>query len=199
HIVQKHIAQEKELLIHPEFFVAMKQHTPAISRVQIQLKGGWYLNEVSKFHYDVIMETGAAPHAARRVPEIDWQSSLPTISSVRQLLEESRPEAICLTRVPNARLTEDLKAIELITSDNANGTVEELREALQRETSYDGAVNPEQLFMLGKELSYDVEISWVNAHADGSFDVVMRNAELDEASKAALSLPSRSIKVKPWA
>lgn len=198
HIVQKHIAQEKELLIHPEFFVAMKQHLPALNRVQIQLKGGWSLNEVTKFHYDVIMETGAALHSARSLPEIDWQSSRATIASVRQFLEESRPEALCLTRVPNARLTEDLKAVEFITSDSAEGTVEELRKVL-RDTSYDGATNPEQLWVLGKELSYEVEISWVNAHPDGSFDVVMRKAELDEASKAALSLPAGSIKAKPWA
>ncbi|MFY9557037.1 MAG: AMP-binding protein, partial [Blastocatellia bacterium] len=198
HVVQKHLAQEKELLIHPEFFVAIKQQIPAINQVQIQLKGGWSLNEVTKFHYDVIMETGAASNSAGNIPQIDWPGRRVTLASVRQLLEETRPEALCLTRVPNARLMQDLKAVELIASGNTIGTVEELRETLRRETSYAEAANPEQLWALGKELSYEVEISWVNAHPDGSFDVVMRNAELDEAGRAALALPSKPVKVKPW-
>src|SRR6185312_13588175 len=53
HRVQKHMAQEKELVIDPDFFTVLKEHFPRISHVQLQLKGGRYLNEFTKFRYDV--------------------------------------------------------------------------------------------------------------------------------------------------
>lgn len=39
------LSREQRLIIHPDFFIALKQHLPQISHVEIQLKRGHYQEE----------------------------------------------------------------------------------------------------------------------------------------------------------
>src|SRR5262249_42498361 len=43
--VQNHASQERELLIDPAFFTALRNHLPRVSGVEIQLKRGRHANE----------------------------------------------------------------------------------------------------------------------------------------------------------
>jgi len=56
--VQERMMQDKELVIDPAFFTALKQHLPQINQLQIQLKRGRYHNEFTRFRYDVILHVG---------------------------------------------------------------------------------------------------------------------------------------------
>src|SRR5205085_8960940 len=51
--IQRQITMEKELLLAPRFFIALKSVLPKISRVHIEVKRGCYKNELTRFRYDV--------------------------------------------------------------------------------------------------------------------------------------------------
>lgn len=170
--VQTHVSQERELFIDPDFFKALPQHVPEISRVEIQLKRGRHHNELTRFRYDVILHIGGedAPDA---VPAVrDWQEHALTLPAVRRLLEGGTAAVLSVLRVPNARLTSEVKALELLRSSGGPVTAKELREVL-RSADEPGA-EPEEFWELGRELGHDVEVRWSGSDGDGCFDVDFR-------------------------
>ncbi len=58
--VRRKASQERELLIDPAFFPALKERFPSITQVDMQVKRGRRLNEMAAFRYDVVL------HVARR-------------------------------------------------------------------------------------------------------------------------------------
>ena len=71
HRVQKNIQQESQLVIDPDFFTALPQRLPQISRVEINLKRGQARNELTSFRYDVVLHVGR-PVPLLECPWIDW-------------------------------------------------------------------------------------------------------------------------------
>ncbi|MCP4702546.1 MAG: amino acid adenylation domain-containing protein, partial [Gammaproteobacteria bacterium] len=67
--VQIAMSREKELLIDPDFFIALKHRFPQITQVRIQLKPGHAHNEMTRFRYDVTLhiDGGQAP-----LTQIQW-------------------------------------------------------------------------------------------------------------------------------
>jgi SAM-dependent methyltransferase/acyl carrier protein len=179
--VQKHMSQEEELVVDPNFFIALKQHLPQISSVHIQPKRGRHHNELTRFRYDVILRVeDELPHNAELVPEpMKWQEHDLTVAAVRRLLREREPETLHLAHVPNARVLKYFKATELLGSEEPPETIGQLRDILS-EVQTNG-VDPEELWALGHDSPYDVEISWANAYADGSFDVAFTHRSKTQA------------------
>lgn len=171
--IQRELSQEKELLIDPNFFEALKTHLPRISRVEVQLKRGRYRNELTKFRYDVTLHIGAEP--ARKVdgPRLNWQSEQLDTEKLRALLLENKPEIIGITGVPNARIAAELKTLQVVNSKNNLMSSGELRKALQESDGGEETVEPEDLWILGDELGYAVEISW-GSEGQETFDVLLR-------------------------
>ena len=64
--IARAIAQEKELLIDPQFFVAMQEQLPNITRVDLLLKQGQSNNELTRYRYDVILYIGDQAFQLRR-------------------------------------------------------------------------------------------------------------------------------------
>ena len=189
--LDKRLEREKEMLIDPAFFIALKQHVPEISDVRIQLKRGRHTdNEVTNYRYDAILHVGAAGDRAN-VSWMDWQKQMLTLSSVRQLLERDRPEFLGLTRVPNARILADTKALEWLAGDNNSETVGDLRLALR---SFEGrGLDPEDFWNLGRDLSYAVEITWIGCELSGSYNVLFKR---DRA--ALVKFPGENARARPW-
>jgi len=180
--VQRHIAQDKELVVDPEFFFALKQEFPKISHVQIQLKRGQFRNELTQFRYDVVLRIGDAVSAQATFPSLDWQQKEMTLPLLRQLLNETQPPALVVRRVPNARVWSEVKTVELINSSIAPKTTGELQKA-KLSFSEQQSIAPEDVWSLGEELPYAVTISWSGAGDDGCFDILLRRT-LPEAAAA---------------
>ncbi|MBE8964962.1 amino acid adenylation domain-containing protein [Nostocales cyanobacterium LEGE 12452] len=197
--IQQAITQEEELLIDPAFFIALKHHLPQINHVQIQPKRGHYQNELTKFRYDVVLYIGTEVDSAQEGHWLDWQKQKLTLTSVRQLLELTQPDILGLSNVPNARLLREIKAIELLANDSADDTVSDIRQALDSINTELG-LNPESLWDLKQELPYNIDISWINSGADGSYDVVFQRykAELLENSKHVPYFCGENACLKPW-
>src|SRR4030095_12666443 len=132
--VRQHIAQEQELVIDPAFFVALKQHLPRISHVQIQPKRGRHHNELTRFRYDVTLHTGDGFAAVVDVPWVDWQEEKLSLPRLRRFLADTGPEVIGLRGVSNARIQDEIKSLEWLASHPDSTSVAFLREELAKAT-----------------------------------------------------------------
>lgn len=196
--IQKTIAQEEELVIAPAFFNALRSRFPQIGDIRIQLKRGRHHNELTAFRYDVVLRLGAESHPTAESSSLDWQAQSLTPDRVRELLLQTDPEVLHVTRVPNARLHAEIKLMELLSAASGDESVGELRAALY-ESLRDDAVEPEDLWSL-EDLPYSIEISWTNAGTDGLFDVAFRRHPITTAESIAapISSPSQVVAVRAW-
>lgn len=169
--VQKQLRHEKQLVIDPAFFMALKQHLPKISHVEIHLERGCHHNELTKFRYDVILHVGPEVYPTIDIPWLDWEEGL-TLATVRQLLIETKPEVLAITRVPNARILADVQAVDLLKNPSGLKTVSDLKKSLQ--TTAGAGVDPEDLWALSDNLPYSIDICWLDSSEDGRYDVVFR-------------------------
>src|SRR5262249_19627335 len=59
HRVEKQILQEEELVLSPSFFSSLRRQHPKIGAVEIQMKRGRHLNELTQFRYDAVLRIGS--------------------------------------------------------------------------------------------------------------------------------------------
>ena len=197
--VQRPLLQENQLVIDPAFFTVLGQHFPNITHVQIQLQRGHHHNELTKFRYNAILYVGAQANSPEDFPWVDWDFKQLTLSGVRQLLFESKPEKLGITRVPNARLAGDLKTVELLKNPEAVQTVGQLRSVVKAIPPETG-VEPEDLCALAEALSYSVVLSLSDSGAPGHYDAVfVRRQTSGEAPIRVLTpLTRQTHRLRPW-
>ena len=194
--VQRRMKQEKELNIDPAFFAALGQQIPEISHVAIRLKRGHQHNEFNKFHYDVVLHVGAKPTPSEAIAWRDWMSSGLDIDAVRRELANRKLPVLGISRIPNARLLQDVKAVELLKNYDGADTLGAFREALKKIVN-ERAIHPEEFWTLGDELSYSVDVSYTQDGGDGYFDVLFVRAGLSAASVFP-AFPCETVKIKAW-
>jgi ubiquinone/menaquinone biosynthesis C-methylase UbiE/acyl carrier protein len=168
--IRKSAALEEELLIDPDLFVALRKRLPQLASVGVHLKRSGYHNELTRFRYDVVLRLGTRP-AAVECPALDWQQQGLTLDALKQILLETKPEALEVRRVPNARILSDVVAVELLGRHEAVQTAGELRQALISATA--SGVDPEHVWRLTDSLPYAVNIH-PSSSDDSCFDVVLR-------------------------
>ena len=74
--VRREMLAEQELLLAPEFFVALPQHLAEIAAVDIQLKAMGAVNELSGYRYEVVLRKAPVAVPVRSVadlPSQPWQ------------------------------------------------------------------------------------------------------------------------------
>jgi amino acid adenylation domain-containing protein len=197
--VHAQLLKEKQLVIDPEFFIALKHHLPQISHVEIPLMRGRNRNELSKFRYDVILHVGGNEPAGRKIDWLDWEAEGLTPAAVRQLLQSEGPEILAIKGVPNARIAADVKLVQMLRQPDGPETAAELMQEYAA-ASKEG-IDPEELWALGDQEPYAVNISWSESRADGRYDVVFqrRGAEAGEAEVRAIAPPANeNITLRPW-
>jgi acyl-CoA synthetase (AMP-forming)/AMP-acid ligase II/acyl carrier protein len=164
--IEKQMAHEEELVIAPTLF---HEFAPDISQVTVDLKRGSSLNEVIQFRYDVALRRAAAALS----PELwlDWNANALTQASVRAHLSDERPDSIGIAGIPNARIVAAMKAVDLLNGGLIE-TAGELRRVIDEQGR--GGVDPEAMWVLGRELGYSVSVGWLVPGDGGRFDVVFR-------------------------
>ncbi|MDZ8027175.1 MAG: amino acid adenylation domain-containing protein [Nostoc sp. DedQUE11] len=194
------ISGDKELVIDPAFFTALKQHLPQISHVEIQLKRGVHHNELTRFRYDVILHVATEVYPTKEPVWLNWQPSL-TLAKICQILTEQEPEALAIARIPNTRVLADIKAIEQIWSNNNFKTVGELRSAWQQNTDSIG-IDPEDLWNFSQELPYKIDINWSSSEIDGSYDIILQRHSTVETEfsgrQVLLTFPQKTFHPQSW-
>ncbi len=186
---QKRAQQDEELAVDPALFVALQQRFPAIARVEILHKRGRYHNELTQFRYDVVLHVGETVPVSE--PEwLDWQEAALSLAKVKQMLEEPKLTELCLSRVPNARLTRFAQAHELLQQGTAPATAGELRGQLS-----EGGVDPEEFVLLTENTPYIARITWAGTGNETCYNVIIQHRQ----AQRALAHPSGlEPSARPW-
>jgi amino acid adenylation domain-containing protein len=185
--VQKRVSQDEELVIDPGFFHGLKQRIPKISRVEVQVKRGYYRNEMSEFRYDVVLHIGESATMQPICVWLDWQREQLSLPALRQRLSEGNPEILAIAGVPNARVAAAVEALRVVHERECPATVGELKASV--EASVRNAIEPEDLWALGGQLGYDVKATWTTGCADGSVKVAFRRRSRGEKQKHDWTMP----------
>jgi Phosphopantetheine attachment site len=167
--VRKRMQNEQELAVAPALFTALQEHLPEVRAVFTQLKRGRYLNELSRFRYDVILRVGGEP-GGPRLGWIKW-SQVGSVDAVRHLLRESGPAALGIRQVPNARVVHEMRMLDFVARSDGSGTCGALVDAVHAES--DRSVDPESFWDLAAHVPYDVSVGCSGQAGGGEYDVVL--------------------------
>jgi amino acid adenylation domain-containing protein/non-ribosomal peptide synthase protein (TIGR01720 family) len=171
--VERQVLQEEELLLAPEFFLALARRLPAVSHVEIRPKLGRALNEMSKYRYQALLRVQAPDGASAEPAWCEWSRDGLTLEALKQRLRHEAPEALGLRGVPNARLQADLALAEALAAADPGAVVDELRVQLAARAPGEAGLHPADLLALARELSYEAAFDWTRHDAEGAFDVVL--------------------------
>ncbi len=170
--IGKQVQREKELLIAPSFFARLKEESPWIEEIEIQLKGGQHVNELVKYRYDATLYVGWAWRQRRGRRSLDWQNDRLSLNGLRQKLTES-DETIEIEGIPNSRVGEDAKILKLLAEEPGEQSLEQLRKRLQEDAD-PCEVSPQQLWELGKEMGRRVQLSWPGSGSLGAYRAIFQ-------------------------
>ncbi|MBF0099846.1 MAG: amino acid adenylation domain-containing protein [Desulfobacterales bacterium] len=169
--IRERMAEEKKLLFSPILFAALPQRFPQISHAEIQLKRGDYQNELTRFRYDVVLHVGNPVKFPAQKPE--WSAWHPNkIAEIYRQLIDIKPEFLCISYVPNARLWTDMQVMDILNSSDAPQTAGELKDRLQS-----GGIEPEVWWRLEKELPYHVYLCWSEEDNQACYDVLFQRID----------------------
>jgi len=192
-LINKGIRQEGELLVDPEFFSTLNRRFPEVARVEMQLKRGRMQNELTRFRYDVVLHVGTGePEQELDCHWVDWQRQSLSLASLRETLKNNRGTCLGISGVPNARIADDVAALNTLGDGSFTGSLASLRARIEENRSE--AVEPEDLWALETELGYTVEIRSSPAAADGQCDILFRKKD---APAGAVRFPGEAHSLRP--
>ncbi|MFE0043489.1 non-ribosomal peptide synthetase [Streptomyces albireticuli] len=169
--IRRAAAEDGELVVDPALFTALATRIPAVTDVQVLPKRGASANEMTRFRYDVLLTVGQRDEPPAECAWLDWSAEGLTVSALRTLLA-GRPGTLAVYDVPNARLRPLTTLLSRLDEGTA-GTAAELRRELA-DAPVEDAADPEELWWLGRETGYRVDLDWTGHGDDGRFDLVAR-------------------------
>jgi len=177
-LLDRQVERDRELLIAPGFFKALVRHSPKLSAAEALLKRGQYHNELNKFRFDAILHVGPTAQPADPPNPLAWRAQELNVQTVREILQTQAPDQLSIEGVPNARVSNEVGILKLMTEQRIRNTEQLRQELLNAEVS---AEDPEEFWRLGEELGYSVKITWMDA-ADGSYKVTFTRSSNRTAS-----------------
>jgi SAM-dependent methyltransferase len=164
------IEQERELVIDPQFFLALSGSIPRIAGVEILLKRGPADNELTRYRYDVVLHVGETKPSACR-PQAEWQAGDNTVAELLSRFDAQQLPTARIVNVPNSRVARDLAAVRLLWSADDRQLVGDLRQRAAAEIGT--GIDPEDFWKLSDGPAHDVRVGWSPDSADGRFDVAL--------------------------
>jgi SAM-dependent methyltransferase len=164
------IAQERELVIHPLFFLTLSESIPRITGVETLLKRGPTNNELTRYRYDVLLRVDEAKCSASP-QEMEWQASDNAVAALVSRFDAQRLTAVRILDVPNSRISRDAAAVRLLGCADDRQLVKDLRKRMAEFEST--GTDPEAFWKLADMPAYDVRVGWSPHSPDGRFDVAL--------------------------
>ncbi|WP_265569173.1 non-ribosomal peptide synthetase, partial [Streptomyces hygroscopicus] len=176
--VDQSIALEKELLVDPDFFVALRELEPAVGALDIQLKRGRTVNELTRHRYDVTLHRTPAATAARSAyQEAEWGRDVTGLPDLERALSAAGPGAgLRVRHVPNRRLGREAAALRAL---EGGGEAAVARERLVAPVTDADGPDLEHVHALGERLGRRVVVTWSGDSGEGALDVVFTPAGAD--------------------
>ncbi|GLV55543.1 hypothetical protein KDH_23870 [Dictyobacter sp. S3.2.2.5] len=176
-LISTHLNQEEELLIDPAIFPILQRHLPGIRTIEVQLKRGEAVNEITQFRYDVTIQMGETANAPLPVRFIDWSERPFTPEELPAYLAGEDGIALALLDVPNARLRQAVQCVTRLREEQATVNVQELREELLASFGKTQCIEPERFWSLADEYPYHVVLTWARSGRLDRYDVVMQKKQ----------------------
>ena len=142
---QKRQARERELLLDPTLFGALRSRWPDLASVSLPLKRGRARNELTLFRYDAILRkagSGSVAPVAPSVTRVEPGRALDTAGLRARVTSASVP--VRIADLPDARVAEALAAASAL--ELGQGTAGGLRERLAGLA--DSGIDPESVTVL---------------------------------------------------
>ncbi|MFJ9850401.1 non-ribosomal peptide synthase/polyketide synthase [Streptomyces sp. NPDC101150] len=193
--VEQAVLVEKELLVDPDFFAALREHGEDIAGVAVQVKRGRHHNELTRYRYDVTLHKHpVAPFPSGEPVEAEWGRQAGGLNELRELLLERGPAGLRVTGVPNSRVVRETALARAVQSDGAS-----LPELLaQLHATDDGdLVDLEAFHELGRECGCWVGITWSATAADAVDIVFADPPAAPSAAPVDLYRPARPAGTPP--
>lgn len=174
---RKALSLEDQLMISPEFFKQISNRIPRICDVRLNLKRGQHHNELNKFRYDVVLRIDLACDS--KTPSVANDSSVKltyvnntSLQQVESSLRADPAKVVELRSIPNARVLEDLAALESFKKDlsaaDSSATDSEGLIFKGPLDPVDPGVDPEDCWRLAERLGVHCHVSW--SDTPGYFD-----------------------------
>jgi amino acid adenylation domain-containing protein len=201
--VRKRIIAEKELVLDPTFFAALKRHLPRVSAVHIEPKSGLQQNEFTRFRYNVLLRIDAPPAAPEKLTRIDWQKDHLDIDAAGERLRAVASDSVLIKGVPNAAVTSELALARFVEqnaqphSDEQQGvTVAEVR--LQQLEAEPSGVLPAEWFEFARRNDYKATLLWAGPGTDDHYDVLCEDARVPDGEGNPATLTAEPARARPW-
>ncbi|NJM46728.1 MAG: amino acid adenylation domain-containing protein [Alkalinema sp. RU_4_3] len=187
--VQQKIEQEKELVIRPDFFEALKQHIPSITHVDTHLKRGHASNELIRFRSDVTLCIKQPISTVQELPAYLWEET--SLDNLYQMMSGGSIDCLKITDVPDSRIATEVHITEWLAHNDENMIVRDLREATYPGIRY---AHPEDFWQLGDEMGYRINVGWPASGIPGCYDVVIQRCN----NASAIAFQSDVPELQPW-
>ena len=192
--------QEKELVVDPALFFALKERIRSIAHVDVEYKLDATDNEMTAFRYDVTLSIGATPELESAIESVvrHWVD-VASMSGVAALLDGGA-DLVLVKGVPNARTERAIEVARMARAMAPGEPIATLTAALGAVKP--SGIRPTALVALARARGFTVQVRWSGTHADGSFDAVFRRNRADATATAArVAYPSvRSVSdAESWA
>jgi amino acid adenylation domain-containing protein/FkbH-like protein len=176
---ERAVANEKELVLDPEFFEFLPMYVPGISRVKLELKRGLAHNELTRYRYDVVVRVEDRLGPVLKCDSLDWHDGVGSEEDLEAALRARRWDVVQLTQVPNARLLKDLAVLEGLATHDPGMRSQVFRNRLGEIRA--AGVDPETIWHLAEQNGYRARITWTGGLSPGSFNVLLTRCELDDS------------------
>ncbi|HUM03005.1 MAG TPA: MupA/Atu3671 family FMN-dependent luciferase-like monooxygenase [Thermoanaerobaculia bacterium] len=184
--VERAMSREEELLVDPDFFRSLPRVFPQIRQVQVWAKRGRHENELTCFRYDVILRIGEEIIQPDDALQLDWVRDVVTLPGLRERLGKEKPAGLVARAVPDSRLRRAMELTKWLENGSGPASVGAMREAIER---LDGdGVDPENLWSLGRESGYDVELV-PTRDTPGFLDAILRRTDIAGSAARVSSAP----------
>lgn len=190
--VSKRVQQDQELVIDPEFFQILQNELPSISFIETHLKRGNYHNELTRYRYDAVLYIGEKTDSIKDILWLDWQKDNLNLNKFRDILINQRLNVIGVTNIPNKRLHYINQGLLLMREENFD-TVNDLKQGLCQEPA-NSCIDPEEMWSLGDQLQYKVDLTWVDGKTNGSYQAIFRNKCIPDILDKIIPMLSSSTK-----
>jgi ubiquinone/menaquinone biosynthesis C-methylase UbiE len=170
--VLRRVRQQEELLLSPSFFLALQQHFPKISRVEVKLKRGRFDNEMTRFRFNAILSVGAQAEQSIEPSWLDWSGLELTMDSVKQALEKPECDTLALKNIPNARSQSDAAAMKEIRTSDLSRTAADVNESVAQIAAR--GVHPQAICSMADNMGFSLDWSWMGMQPDGGFDALFQ-------------------------
>jgi amino acid adenylation domain-containing protein len=156
--VARAVAQDKELVIDPQFFHEIPGRVRGIRAAEVQLKRGRAPNELMRYRYDVVLQVGEPVDAPLVFEPLEWEQAAGSVEGFEAAVREQRWSAVRIRSVPNGRVARDSAAQRLIEISDERREASALRRQLNEQARNE--FDPEVLRELAEAHGYDVVIGW---------------------------------------